>query len=82
VERWTTRLADLLEEDPGVEADLRELVREIQEALPGEMVSAVDHSVAAARDITITASGGAVAAGVIHGDVAPPGPHSPGPASG
>ena len=82
VERWTTRLADLLEEDPGVEADLRELVREIQEALPGEMVSAVDHSVAAARDITITASGGAVAAGVIHGDVAPPGPRSPGPASG
>src|SRR5690348_14664847 len=27
-ERWATRLADLLEENPGVEADLRALVQE------------------------------------------------------
>src|ERR1035441_1886168 len=27
--QWTTRLADLLEDDPGVEADLRTLVAEI-----------------------------------------------------
>ena len=28
--QWTTRLADLLEDDPGVEADLRALVEQIQ----------------------------------------------------
>src|SRR5215469_2865714 len=28
--QWVTRLTDLLEEDPGVEADLRALVQEIQ----------------------------------------------------
>lgn len=73
-ERWAGRLADLLEERPDAEADLRVLVREIQEALPAGMASAADHAVAAGRDITITAYGGAVAAGVIHGNVAPPNP--------
>ena len=48
-ERWAVRLADLLEENPGVEADLRALVQEIQAALPAGMVSAADHSVAAGR---------------------------------
>ncbi len=33
--QWTTRLADLLEEDPGVEAELRALVEEVQRGLPG-----------------------------------------------
>src|SRR5215467_7847367 len=37
-ERWAGRLADLLEEAPGVEADLRALVQEIQAALPASAV--------------------------------------------
>ena len=48
--------------------------------LPAGAVSAADHSVAAGRDVNITASGGGTAAGVIHGNVAPPGPTPPGPA--
>ena len=80
--KWATRLADLLEEDPGVESDLRALIEQVQAALPGGMVSAVDHSIAAGRDLSITASGGGLAAGVIHGNVAPPGPSGPGPAVG
>jgi len=80
--QWVTRLADLLEEDPGVEADLRDLVEEIRAQLPAGVVSAADHSVAAGRDVNITASGGGTAAGVIHGNVAPPNPTPPGPANG
>ena len=80
-ERWAGRLADLLEEHPDAEADLRSLVEEIQAQLPAGVVSAADHSVAAGRDINITASSGGTAAGVIHGNVAPPGPTPPGPAS-
>ena len=70
-ERWAGRLADLLEEDPGAEAELRALVQEIQAALPAGIVSAGDHAVAAGRDVSICATGGGVAAGVIHGNVAP-----------
>jgi hypothetical protein len=81
-ERWAVRLADLLEEDPDAEADLRALVQEIQAALPAGMVSAADHAVAAGRDVNIKASSGGVAAAVIHGNVAPPGPTDPGPAGG
>ena len=77
--RWEGRFADLLDEDPGVEADLRVLVEEIAAQLPAGVVSAADHSVAAGRDVHITASGGGTAAGVIHGNVAPPGPTRPGP---
>jgi hypothetical protein len=79
--RWVTRMRDLLEEDPGVEADLRALVQEIQAQLPAETVSAADHAVAAGRDVNITATGGAVAAGVIHGNVPPPNPTPPGQAN-
>jgi hypothetical protein len=78
-QRWEGRFADLLDEDPGVEAGLRALVEEIQARLPAGVTSAAGHSVAAGRDVNITASGGAVAAGVIHGNVAPPGPTPPGP---
>ena len=78
--QWETRLADLLEEDPGVEADLRALVEEIQAQLPAETVAAADHAVAAGRDVNISADRGGIAAGVIHGNVAPPGPTHPGPA--
>ena len=80
--QWVTRLADLLEDDPGVEADLRTVVQQIQAQLPAGMVSAADHSVAAGGDVNITASGGGVAAGVIHGNVAPPNPTRQGPVNG
>jgi hypothetical protein len=80
--QWVTRLVDLLEEDPGVEDDLRALVQEIQAELPASVVSAADHSAAAGRDMTIKASGGGIAAASIHGNVAPPGPTDPGSAGG
>jgi alpha-D-ribose 1-methylphosphonate 5-triphosphate synthase subunit PhnL len=79
---WQVRMADLLEEDPSVEAELRAVVEEIRAHLPAVVVSAVDHSVAAGRDVTISASQGGLAAGVIHRDVVPPGPTWPGPADG
>jgi hypothetical protein len=79
--RWEGRFADLLDEDPAVEPDLRALMEEIAAELPAGMVSAADHSVAAGRDVNITASGGGTAAGVIYGNVALPNPTSPGPAN-
>jgi hypothetical protein len=79
-ERWGNRFADLLDEDPGIEAELRALVEGVASRLPAA-VSAAGHSVAAGRDVNITAaSGGGIAAGVIHGNVAPPNPTRPGPA--
>jgi hypothetical protein len=78
-ERWADRFADLLDEDPGIEGELRALVAEVAAVLPAESVLASDNSVAAGRDLNITASGGGIAAGVIHGDVVPPGPMRPGP---
>lgn len=78
--QWTTRLTDLLEEDPSIEADVRAVVQEIQAELPTGTVSAADHAVAAGHDVNISANGG-IAAGVIHGNVAPPNPTQPGPAS-
>jgi hypothetical protein len=80
VERWAGRFADLLDEDPAIEAELRALAEDVAAGLPAGAVSAAGHSVAAGRDVRITASGGSVAAGVIHGNVAPPDPTSPGPA--
>jgi hypothetical protein len=80
--QWALRLADLLEEDPGAEAELRALVEEIGTLLPDGAVFAVGHSVAAGRDVNVRADRGSVAAGVIHGNVTPPGPTGPGPASG
>jgi hypothetical protein len=77
---WQVRLQDLLEEDPSIEADLRALVQEIQDALPAG-VSATGHAVAAGRDVNISADRGGAAYGVIHGSVAPPNPTGPGPTS-
>jgi hypothetical protein len=79
---WQTRLADLLEEHPDVAGDLQALLDQIQAQLPAVSVSVAGHSAAAGRDMSITASGGGVAAAVIHGDVSPPGPTHPGPAQG
>ena len=80
VRRWEDRFADLLDEDPGVEAELRVLVEEIRAQLPAGTVSAVDHAVAAGGNVTVTAQDQGVAAGVIHGDVHT-GPTRPGPES-
>ena len=80
-QRWESRFADLLDEDPGAEADLRALVEEVAAALPAGVVSATGNGVAAGRDVNISADRGGVAAGVIHGNVAPPGPPGSGPAS-
>ena len=80
-ERWAGRLADLLEEYPDAEADLRALVQQIQAQLPAGMVSAADHAIAAGRNVNISAASGGVAAGVIHGNVMPPDPTLPDPAS-
>jgi hypothetical protein len=77
---WRTRLLDLLEEHPDVVADLRGLVEQIQAQLPAGVVSATGHGVAAGRDVNITASGGGIAAGTVHGNVTPGNPTSPGPA--
>ena len=77
---WQVRMADLLEEDPGAEAELRSLVEEIRAQLPATVVSAVDHAIAAGRDVTVSASGGGEAAGVLHGDVHA-GPTRPGQVS-
>ena len=79
-ERWAGRFADLLDEDPGVAAELRALLEEVAAQVPAGAVSAADHSLTAGRDVNITASGGGTAAGVIHGNVASPNPTPPGPA--
>jgi hypothetical protein len=81
-QRWQDRFADLLDQDPGIEADLRALVEEIQAQLPAGTIAAANHAVAAGRDVNITASGGGVAGGVIHGDVSVGNPPSPGPRKG
>jgi hypothetical protein len=79
--RWQTRLEDLLDEHPELAADLRVLVREVRAELPAGAVSASGHGVAMSGNARIEASGSGVAAGVIHGNVAPPGPTVPGPVS-
>ena len=78
-ERWAGRLADFLEENPDAQDELQALVAEVEAAHPAATVSAVNHSVAAGRDVNIQAKHGAVAAGVIHGNVTP-GPTTSGPA--
>ena len=77
--RWSARLADLLEEDPGIASEIRALLQQIQAGMPAGMLSVADHSVAAGRDLRISAISGGVAVGVIHGNMAPPNPTSPGP---
>jgi hypothetical protein len=76
---WQTRLVDLLEEHPDAAHDLQILVDQVQAALPAGVMSAADHSAAAGRDMNISASGGGVAAGTIHGNVSTGNPTNPGP---
>jgi hypothetical protein len=72
--QWETRLGDLLADHPGAASELAALVREMRAT--GQAVAS-DHSVAAGRDVTVTASDGSVAA-VTAGNVSlaqgPPGP--------
>ena len=77
-ERWAGRFADLLDEDPSLAAQLHALAEEVATQLPAA-ASAADHSVAAGRDVKITADRGGMAAGVIRANVAP-NPTPPGPA--
>ena len=79
---WQTRLVDLLEEYPELAGDLQALVDQVRAELPAGTVSATGHGLAAGRDVVITASGGGVAAGTIHGQVSPGNPTHPGPAKG
>jgi hypothetical protein len=74
-DRWSGRFADLMEEDLSLEPALRALIEEVTSQLPAAqaLALAMDHSVAAGRDVKVTATGGSVAAGVIHGGVALPG---------
>jgi hypothetical protein len=78
-ERWAGRFADLLDEDPSAAAELSALVEDVAARLPVGAVSASGYSVAAGRDVNITASSGGTAAGVIHGNVTPGNPTGPGP---
>ena len=55
--RWAGRWADLLEEDPDAEAELRGFVQEIQTAPPAERLSASDHAVSANGDESSYAAG-------------------------
>lgn len=80
--QWVTRLADLLAEDPDVEADLRAVVEETRAQLSSGAVAAADHSFAAAGPVTFTASDNAVVAGVINANVTTANPGRPDPESG
>ncbi len=75
--QWQTRFSDLLADHPETVDELRAVLDEIRGGLS---VAAADQSVAAGRDIRLSADHGSVAAAVIHGDVTLPGPPSPGPA--
>ena len=55
--RWAGRWADLLEENPDAEADLRDLVQEIQAARPAERLSVSNHAVTANGDMSSYAAG-------------------------
>jgi hypothetical protein len=61
--QWALRLADVLEDDPGAEAELRALLDEIGALLPGSTVSAGGHSVTAGRDVNVRADHGSVGIG-------------------
>jgi hypothetical protein len=61
---------------------LMQLVDAAGSAAGGYRVLASDHAAAAGRDMSITASDGGTAAGVIHGNVTPLGPTRPGPEQG
>jgi hypothetical protein len=79
--QWTTRWADLLEDDPAAEDDLRALVEQVQ-----SQVSASDHAMAAGRDMHVggnvnIADRGGVVARDVQGSISTGYPPPPDPAS-
>lgn len=66
--QWTVRIADLLDGDPASAVPLRSLLA----ALPPRMSTVAAPSVAAYRDVNITALHGGVAAAVVSGSIAMP----------
>jgi hypothetical protein len=86
-QRWEGRFADLLDEDPDAEADLRALIEEVQKALPAAAVAASDHSVAAGQDMNVgggvnIADRGGVVARDVQGGISTGNPPIPGSAKG
>jgi hypothetical protein len=75
---WQVRVEDLLEEDAGLEAALRTLIDEVQSSFSPEVVEAGGHGVAAGRDVQVSAFGGGVAVGTVHGKVTAGNPTRPG----
>jgi hypothetical protein len=75
---WQTRLADLLEEDPGKAEGLQILIGGVQAELGAGLSSASGHGTAAGRDIITAWGAGAIAAGTIHGGVSVTNPTKPG----
>lgn len=75
--RWAGRLADLLEDYPDAEGELRALVTRMRGMLSPDSVSVADHSMASLGDIKVSGSGG-LTAGIVHIEAAPPGPTPPG----
>lgn len=80
-ERWAGRLADLLEEKPDAEADLRALVQRIQAALPPGTVSPSDRVAATDSEPGFSAADG-VAAAVMQKSLEPPNPTLEGSVAG
>jgi hypothetical protein len=76
---WQIRLLDLLEDHPEMVTELRALVDQVRTNLPDGTPTA-GPVVAAGGDVSITASGGGVAAGVIQGNVTMGNPTVPDPA--
>jgi hypothetical protein len=71
-QQWTFRFEDLLEDEPATATRLQALIEALRQT-SSVSVTASDHSLSAGRDINISASGGGIAAGIIHGNVRPPG---------
>src|ERR1700683_4110940 len=59
-QRWAGRFADLLDEDPGVETELRALVEEVAARLPAAAVSGGVQFVAARDVVYVAAAGGGI----------------------
>jgi hypothetical protein len=73
-QQWAGRFKDLIADHPLAAEELDDLVNELAMVT----ASASGYSVAAGGNVTIKADHGGLAAGVIHGAVAAPGPTVPG----
>jgi hypothetical protein len=80
-ERWAGRVADLLEEKPDAEADLRALIQRIQAALPAGVVSSPGRAAAADGEVSVSAAD-ALATVMMPDRMEPPNPTLEGSAAG